>query len=67
MNVNAGTLFLLLPGGTDNMGVDTVSLPIPLNNAVIGLKFYVQWFIKDPAALATGGVYGSKGVEVEIL
>jgi len=66
MNVNVGTLFLLLPGATDNLGVDTLSLSIPLNNALIGLKFYGQWFIKDAAALATGGVYGSKGVEVEI-
>ena len=66
MNVNVGTLFLLLPGATDNLGVDTLSLGVPLNNALIGLKFYAQWFIKDAAALATGGVYGSKGVEVEI-
>jgi cytochrome c peroxidase len=66
MNVNVGTLFLLLPGMTDNLGVDTLSLSVPLNNALIGLKFYGQWFIKDAAALATGGVYGSKGVEVEI-
>jgi cytochrome c peroxidase len=66
MNVNAGTLFLLLPGATDNLGIDTIALGIPLNGALLGLKFYAQWFIKDAAALATGGVYGSKGVEVEI-
>jgi hypothetical protein len=66
MNVNAGTLFLLLPGATDNLGIDTVALGVPLNSALLGLKFYAQWFIKDAAALATGGVYGSKGVEVEI-
>lgn len=66
MNVNIGTIFLLLPSTTDSLGVDTVSLGIPLNSAVVGLKFYVQWFIRDPTALATGGVYGSKGVEVEI-
>jgi hypothetical protein len=66
MNVNVGTLFLLLPGSTDALGVDTVSLSVPNNNALLGLKFYVQWFIKDPAATATGGLYGSKGVEVEI-
>ena len=67
MNINPGTLFLLLPGATDNLGIDTVSLSVPLNNALIGLTFYAQWFIKDAAALATGGVYGSKGVQVEIL
>jgi cytochrome c peroxidase len=66
MNVNVGTLFLLTPGATDNLGIDTLSLGVPLNSALIGLKFYAQWFIKDAAALATGGVYGTKGVEVEI-
>ena len=66
MNVNLGTLFLLLPVNSDNLGVATISLGIPLNPAVIGLKFYVQWFIRDPTAIATGGAYGSKGVEVQI-
>ncbi|MHC5211930.1 MAG: cytochrome-c peroxidase [Planctomycetota bacterium] len=67
MNIDVGSLFLLVPSTTDGLGVDTVSLSVPLEPALAGMKFYVQWFIKDVDALATGGVYGSEGVEVEIL
>jgi hypothetical protein len=66
MNIDVGSLFLLLPGTTDGLGVDTVKLSIPLNAVLTGMTFYVQWFVQDPAALATGGVYGSEGIEVEI-
>lgn len=66
LNVDDDALLLVLPGATDGLGADTVSLSIPLNTALLGMKFYAQWFIKDAAALATGGVYGSQGIEVEI-
>jgi hypothetical protein len=67
MNIDVGTLFLLLPGVTDGLGSDTLQLSVPLNPVLSGMKFYVQWFIEDVDALATGGVYGSEGVEVEII
>jgi cytochrome c peroxidase len=67
MNIDVGSMFLLQPGSTDGLGVDTVALFVPLHPALSGMKFYVQWFIEDAAAVATGGVYGSEGVEVEIL
>jgi cytochrome c peroxidase len=66
MNVSVSSLFLVLPGTTDNLGIDTLSLAVAGNPALLGFKFYVQWFVKDTAALATGGLYGTKGVEVEI-
>jgi hypothetical protein len=66
MNIDVGSLFLLLPGTTDGLGVDTAKLSIPLNAVLTGMTFYVQWFVQDPVALATGGVYGSEGIEIEI-
>jgi cytochrome c peroxidase len=67
MNVDVADLFLLLPVTTDGLGVATAKLSVPLNPIVIGQTFYVQWFIEDATALATGGLYGSEGVEVVIL
>jgi cytochrome c peroxidase len=67
MNVDVSTLIGLLPATTDGMGTGTVKLAIPINPVLSGLKVYAQWFITDPAALATGGFYGSEGVEVELL
>jgi cytochrome c peroxidase len=67
MNIDVGSMFLLASGTTDGLGVDTVKLSVPLNPALAGMKFYVQWFVRDAAALATGGIYGSEGVEIEIL
>jgi cytochrome c peroxidase len=67
MNVDVTSLITLLPTTTDGMGTGTVKFGIPVNPVLAGMKIYAQWFITDPAALATGGVYGSEGVEVEIL
>jgi cytochrome c peroxidase len=67
MNINVGTLLGLFPAATDVSGVATVQVGIPLNSALAGFTFYGQYFIVDAAALATGGVYGSKGVAVTIL
>jgi len=67
MNINVGTLLVLLPTVTDASGVATVKLGIPKNAALSGFSFFGQFFIKDAAAIATGGAYGTKGVAVTIL
>jgi cytochrome c peroxidase len=67
MNINVATLVTMVPTVTDANGVATSLLGIPINGALAGFTIYGQYFIKDAAALATGGVYGSKGVAVTIL
>ncbi len=67
MNINAGSIFLIQFFTTDGFGVATAKLSIPSHPALAGMSFYTQWFINDAAALATGGVYGSKGTHVTIL
>lgn len=67
VNLDLGTYILNSSGFTDADGVASFQLPIPPNPLYSGMKFYVQWFIEDAAALATGGLYGTKGLEVEIL
>ena len=67
MNIDPGQMFLLRTDSTDRSGMSTFKLALPLNPVVAGLQFYVQFFIEDAGAVATGGVYGSQGVAVEIL
>lgn len=67
MNIDVSAIMQILPVTTGGTGIATVKQPIPMNAALAGMKFYVQWFIRDTAAVATGGFYGSKGVEVTIL
>jgi len=67
MNVDVSTIFSLQFVSTDGLGWGTFKLGIPSASALTGLTFFGQWFVQDAAALATGGVYGSQGVEVEIL
>jgi cytochrome c peroxidase len=66
MNVDVTSLLLLVPAATDADGYATAKMAIPASTALAGFTFYGQWFIQDAAALATGGVYGSKGVSVEL-
>ena len=66
VNIVPSTLFYLIDTTTDAFGVATASLPLPMDPAVDGLTIYAQWIIADPAATATGGVYGSKGVEIPL-
>ena len=67
MNIDLGTIFLDVITVTDGAGVSSFRLPLPNNPSVSGITLYVQWFIGDPTAVATGGVYGTKGLAVEIL
>jgi len=67
VNVDLTTLILAFTRTISPDGLATVKLPIPPNPILAGQKLYGQWFITDPAQLATGGVYGTKGVEIEIL
>ncbi|MED5329942.1 MAG: cytochrome-c peroxidase [Planctomycetota bacterium] len=64
MNVVPSSIFLLLLGATDGTGVGTTKLNLPYNTALVGMSIYSQVFVSDPGALATGGVYGSEGVEI---
>ncbi len=57
----------MLPTATDAFGVATIQLPINKNAALQGQKMYGQFFVSDPGAVATGGLYGSEGVEIEFL
>ena len=66
VNIEVDSLFLLIDTMTDGFGVATASLPLPLDPAIDGLTIYAQWFIADPDATATGGIYGSKGVSVPL-
>lgn len=66
MNIDVSTLLLTITTTTDGQGVATVKLTIPTNPVLTGMKLYAQWFITDAAALGTGGIYGSEGVEIEI-
>ncbi len=67
LNVDLSTLFLDITTATDADGIASFNLKIHFNNVLAGMKFYNQWFIFDANAVATGGVYGTKGLEVEIL
>jgi cytochrome c peroxidase len=67
VNLDLGSLVLDVTTATDLDGIASFNLPIPSSAAFSGMKFYAQWFIEDAAALATGGIYGTKGLEVEIL
>lgn len=67
VNLDLNTLVLDFATATDADGYASFNLPISGNPVLSGLKFYSQWFIFDAAAVATGGVYGTDGLEVEIL
>ncbi len=67
MNIDLGSMFLIAPLTTDGFGTGTLKMSLPINGALAGMKFYVQFFITDAAATATGGVYGSQGAEIEII
>lgn len=66
MNIDANSTFLLLFGATDAFGVGTVEVSFPKNAALVGMTFFAQSFVTDPAVTETSGVYGSEGVEVTI-
>ncbi|MCB9896858.1 MAG: hypothetical protein H6825_02515 [Planctomycetes bacterium] len=67
VNVDLGTILLTAAMTTDADGIATYNLPIPKNPVLSGFLVYGQWFIADPTALATGGVYGTEGVAITIL
>ncbi|GJM23527.1 MAG: hypothetical protein DHS20C15_34420 [Planctomycetota bacterium] len=67
VNLDLGTLVLRQATMTDANGMGTFALPINNNPVLAGLNFYAQWFVYDVAAVATGGVYGTEGLEVTIL
>jgi cytochrome c peroxidase len=67
MNVDVSSLITLLAVSIDGTGTGTMKLGIPINPVLSGMKIYAQWFITDAAAVATGGFYGSEGVEIELL
>ena len=66
VNIEVDSMFLLIDTMTDGFGVATASLPLPMDPAIDGLTIYAQWFIADPDATATGGIYGSKGVSIPL-
>jgi cytochrome c peroxidase len=66
INIQTDTLFLLIDTTTDAFGVASASLPLPMDPAVDGLTIYAQWIIADPDATDTGGLYGSKGIEIPL-
>lgn len=66
MNIDPTTLLLMIPAATDADGYATAKLAIPGSTTLAGFTMYGQWFIQDAGAVATGGVYGSKGVEIEL-
>jgi hypothetical protein len=67
LNLCADDIFLVHITSTDAFGVATMKISIPADPAVSGLLLYGQVFVADPAAVTTGGIYGSEGVEFEIL
>lgn len=67
VNLDLGTLVLRMGTMTDEFGMGTFALPINNNPVLAGLNFYAQWFVFDEDAEATGGVYGTEGLEVTIL
>ena len=67
INLDLGALILDHATTIDADGVGSFHLPLPKAPALSGMKFYTQWFIEDATALATGGLYGTQGLEVEIL
>jgi len=67
VNLDLGTLVLRMATVTDDFGMGTFALPINNNPVLAGLNFYAQWFVFDAAATATGGIYGTEGLEVTIL
>jgi len=67
VNLDLTTLIFDASTITDADGYASFNLAITDNPILSGLKFYSQWFIFDAAALPTGGVYGTEGLEVEVL
>ena len=67
INIDLSSLFLSVSLVTDANGVASYNLPIPKSTALQGFKIYAQWVTEDVDALSTGGLYGTKGVEIEIL
>jgi len=49
-----------LPG----QGVATFRMSLPVSTAMVGQKFYAQWFVRDPGAAA--GVSASRAAEFEL-
>ncbi len=66
MNIDIDSMFLVLFGSTDSFGVGNVQIAFPKNPALVGMTFYAQSFVTDPAVTETSGVYGSKGTEVTV-
>ena len=66
VNLDLGSIFLRVPGVADANGLASVNLALPFDPVLQGLKIYLQWFIEDATALATGGIYGTEGLEIEI-
>jgi len=66
VNVGIGSIFLKAPTATSADGLASYNLPIPPDVILAGFKFYAQWFVADPGVLP-GGIYGTDGLEVQIL
>jgi cytochrome c peroxidase len=64
-NLDLSTLLLILPTNTDGHGVASVSLPVPGNPALAGLKVYADWAVADAATPA--GFATTQGVEIALL
>jgi hypothetical protein len=67
VNVGVGTLFLRVPATTSADGMASFNMPIPADPILAGFKFYAQWFVADPATTVQGGIFGTDGLEIQIL
>ena len=67
VNLGIGSIFLKAPKTTSADGVSSFNMPIPPDAILAGFKFYAQWFIADPGPGVPGGIYGTDGLEIEIL
>lgn len=66
-NIGVGTIFLRVPAVTTADGMASFNMPIPSNAILAGFKFYGQWYVADPATSVQGNIYGTDGLEIQIL
>ncbi len=67
VNVGIGSIFVKAPTTTTADGLASFNMPIPNDAILAGFKFYAQWFVADPGAVPPGGIYGTDGLEIQIL
>jgi cytochrome c peroxidase len=67
VNIGVGTLFLRVPVTTTADGQASFNMPIPSDPILAGFRFYGQWFVADPLTTVQGGIFGTDGLEIQIL